>query len=138
MASRCIKICTRWLVLALAILLLATTPITFAQTSPSAVSVFSVWVRLSLRGLSQEEIESILRNMDPKTINEVKARLRRTVLANLQLKKVGEHIQMSRDSDDLSTVISSIETEIRFAGMQNDDLLKLKIKDRYGVRLGRF
>ena len=138
MASRCINICTRWLVLALAILLLATTPITFAQTSPSAVSVFSVWVRLSLRGLSQEEIESILRNMDPKTINEVKARLRRTVLANLQLKKVGEHIQMSRDSDDLSTVISSIETEIRFAGMQNDDLLKLKIKDRYGVRLGRF
>jgi hypothetical protein len=126
------------MVLVLALLLLATTPVTFAQTSPSAVSVFSIWVRLSLRGLSQEEIESVLRNMDPKTINEVKARLRRTVLANLQLKKVGEHIQLSRDSDDLSTVISSIETEIRFAGMQNDDRLKLEIKDRYGVRLGRF
>ena len=138
MTSRCINRCIRWMVLILAALLLATAPVTFAQTSPSAVSVFSIWVRLSLRGLSQEEIESVLRNMDPKTINEVKARLRRTVLANLQLKKVGEHIQLSRDSDDLSTVISSIETEIRFAGMQNDDRLKLEIKDRYGVRLGRF
>lgn len=138
MTSRCINRCMKWMLLILAALLLATTPVTFAQTSPSAVSVFSIWVRLSLRGLSQEEIESVLRNMDPKTINEVKARLRRTVLANLQLKKVGEHIQLSRDSDDLSTVISSIETEIRFAGMQNDDRLKLEIKDRYGVRLGRF
>ena len=80
----------------------------------------------------------MLRNLDDKTLNDVRARLRRTVLANLQLKKVGEQIQRSRDSDDLNTVISSIETEIRFAGLQNDDLLKLAIKDRYGIRLGRF
>lgn len=120
------------------LLLMASTPITLAQTSPSAVSVFSIWVRLSLRGFSQQEIESVLRNMDDKTLNEVKTRLRRTVLANLQLKKVGRQIQLSRDSDDLASVITSIQTEIRFAGMQNDDLLKLKIKDRYGIRLDRF
>lgn len=124
--------------MAMAVLLLAFTPVALAQTSPSAVSIFSIWVRLSLRGLSQQEIESVLRNLDDKTLNDVRARLRRTVLANLQLKKVGEQIQRSRDSDDLNTVISSIETEIRFAGLQNDDLLKLAIKDRYGIRLGRF
>ena len=133
MTSRCMK----WILLAAAGLLLVSTPVGLAQ-APSAVSVFSIWVRLSLRGFAQEEIESVLRNMDAKTLTEVKARLRRTVLANLQLKKVGEQLRFSRDKDDLNNVISSIETEIRFAGMQNDKLLKLQIKDRYGIRLDRF
>jgi hypothetical protein len=127
----------KWLVLATLALLLVATPLTLAQ-APSAVSVFSVWVRLSLRGFSQEEIESLLRNMDAKTIAAVKERLRRAVMANLQLKKIGEHIQMSRDKDDLHNVVTSIETEIRFAGMQNDRLLKLLIKDRYGIRIDQF
>ena len=133
MTSRCMK----WILLAASGLLLVSTPVGLAQ-APSAVSVFSIWVRLSLRGFAQEEIESVLRNMDAKTLTEVKARLRRTVLANLQLKKVGEQLRFSRDKDDLNNVISSIETEIRFAGMQNDKLLKLQIKDRYGIRLDRF
>lgn len=133
MTSRCMK----WILLVGAGLLLVSTPVGLAQ-APTAVSVFSIWVRLSLRGFAQEEIESVLRNMDAKTLTEVKARLRRTVLANLQLKKVGEQLRFSRDKDDLNNVISSIETEIRFAGMQNDDLLKLQIKDRYGIRLDRF
>ncbi len=76
--------------------------------------------------------------MDDKTIEAVKARLRRVVLANLQLKKIGEQIQLSRDKDDLNNVVSSIETELRFAGMQNDRLLKLMIKDRYGIRVDQF
>ena len=78
MTSRCMK----WILLAAAGLLLVSTPVGLAQ-APSAVSVFSIWVRLSLRGFAQEEIESVLRNMDAKTLTEVKARLRRTVLANL-------------------------------------------------------
>ncbi len=133
MFSRWIK----WLVLAVFCMTLFATPPSLAQ-APSAVSVFSIWVRLSLRGFSQEEIESLLRNMDDKTVNEVKVRLRRTVLAHLQLKKIGPQLKNSRDKDDLNNVISSIETEIRFAGMQSDDLLKLMIKDRYGIRLDRF
>ena len=127
----------KWLVLALLGLLLVATPISLAQ-APSAVSVFSIWVRLSLRGFSQEEIESLLRNMDSKTVQAVKVRLRRAVMANLQLKKIGEQVQKSRDKDDLNNVISSIETEIRFAGMQSDKLLKLRIKNRYGIRLDQF
>ena len=127
----------KWTILLATALLLVSTPVTLAQ-APSAVSVFSIWVRLSLRGFSQEEIESLLRNMDSKTLDQVKARLRRAVMANLQLKKIREKVRTSRDKDDLNNIISSIETEIRFAGMQNDELLKLEIKDRYGVRLDRF
>ena len=127
----------KWLVLAAVAMLIVSTPMTLAQ-APSVVSVFSIWVRLSLRGFSQEEIESLLRNMDAKTIANVKARLRRTVMANLQLKKIGEQVRFSRDKDDLNNVVTSVETEIRFAGMQNDEQLKLMIKDRYGMRLDRF
>ncbi len=127
----------KWLVLAAVAMLIVSTPMTLAQ-APSVVSVFSIWVRLSLRGFSQEEIESLLRNMDAKTIADVKARLRRTVMANLQLKKIGDQVRFSRDKDDLNNVVTSVETEIRFAGMQNDEQLKLMIKDRYGMRLHRF
>ena len=117
--------------------LLLASPMALAQ-SPSAMSIYSVWVRLSLRGFAQNEIESMLRNMDDKTLEMVKQRLRRTVMSQLALKKVGQKIGVSRDKDDLTNIITSIETEIRFAGMQNDDLLKLMIKDRYGIRLDRF
>ncbi len=46
------------------LLLLASTPISMAQ-APPAVSIYSIWIRLSLRGFNQSEIESLMRNMDP-------------------------------------------------------------------------
>ena len=126
------------LFIACSLLLLVGTSQPVVAQAPSAMSIYSVWVRLSLRGFAQNEIEAMLRNMDDKTIEAVKQRLRRTVLAQLQLKKIGEQVRISRDKDDLRNIISSIETEIRFAGMQDDDQLKLQIKDRYGIRLDRF
>jgi len=127
----------RWGVLAgLATVLLAT-PASQAQTPPSAVSVYSIWVRLSLRGYSQEEIESLLLNMDAKTLGEVKTRLRRSVLANLRLKRVKERFQASRDKDDLGDVLSAVETEIRFAGLENDAELKFEISEKLGIPLDR-
>lgn len=127
----------KWTKVILTLLVLGflfTGPVSVAQ-GPSAVSVFSIWVRLSIRGYSQEEIESVLSNMDRKTVEEVKSRLRRTVLVNLELKKIKNQLRQSRDSDDLRSIRASVETEIRFAGMQSDPLLRLMIKDRFGVRL---
>jgi hypothetical protein len=113
-------------------------PTSQAQTPPNnAVSVYSIWVRLSLRGYSQEEIESLLKNMDPKTVDEVKTRLRKSVLSNLRLKRIRERFQQSRDKGDLQDVISSIETEIRFAGLENDDELKYEIRENLGIPLDR-
>ena len=131
---------SKWIKLTLGVmvvLMVFLSSVSMAQ-APSAMSIYSIWVRLSLRGYAQNEIESMLRNMDDKTLEAVKKRLRRTVLAQLQLKKVRQKMRISRDKDDLDNIVSSIETEIRFAGMQDDDLLKLMIKDRYGIRLDRF
>ena len=126
----------KWALLGGVLLLTAATPVSMAQ-APSSISLYSIWVRLSLRGLNQSEIESLMRNMDPAAITEVKRRLRETVLSNLETKHVGERFLTSRDSDDLKSVLVTIETELRFAALQNDDEIKLMIRDRFGIPLGR-
>ena len=127
----------RWGLLSTLAALLVASPTSQAQTPPNAVSVYSIWVRLSLRGYSQEEIEYLLRNMVANTLEEVKARLRTTVLSNLRLKRIRERFQASRDKGDLQDVLSSIETEIRFAGLENDQELKFEIRENLGVPLDR-
>ncbi|MBI4082279.1 MAG: hypothetical protein HY423_06665 [Candidatus Lambdaproteobacteria bacterium] len=122
----------RWAALAVIAVVSIATPLSFAQT-PSVVSVFSLWVQFSLRGHSQEEIESLLRNMDPKTIDDVKARLRRNVLVNLDLKHVGRRYLAARDRDDLLVLQETIHTEIRFAGLTSDQELLVQIRERFGI-----
>ena len=131
-----IQRCLRWLLIGTVLLLAAATPVTMAQ-APSTFSIYSIWIRLSLRGLNQNEIESLMRNMDPAAIKQVKERLRNTVLANLETQRVRQRFRRSRDSDDLKSVMTSIETELRFAGLQHDDEVKLMIKDRFGIPMGR-
>jgi hypothetical protein len=126
----------KWTLLGAVLLLAAATPPSMAQ-APSSVSLYSIWVRLSLRGLNQSEIESLMRNMDPKAVTQVKERLRTTILANLRIKRVRERFLVSRDSDDLKSVLATIETELRFAGLEQDDEIKLMIRDRFGIPLGR-
>ena len=105
--------------------------------SPSTVSIYSMWIRLSLRGMDQNEIESLMRNMDPAAIVQVKERLRRTIISNLETKRVRERFLGSRDSDDLKSLYTSIDTELRFAGLQHDEEIKLMIRDRFGVPFGQ-
>lgn len=102
---------------------------------PATVSAYSTWVRLSIRGHNQQEIESLLRSLDEQTLQGVKQRLRQTVLTNLRLKRVGEGFRNSRDSDDLRNVRNTIATEIRFAGLQSDEELLRMIEERFGVRV---
>lgn len=123
-----------WLLISLLLFLAGSIPL--AQ-SPSSVSLYSIWIRLSLRGLNQGEIESLMRNMAPKNIGEVKKRLRKTVISNLMAKKIPERFLASRDSDDLKSVLISIETELRFAGLQNDEDVKQMIKNKLGIPINR-
>jgi len=126
----------KWVLLGSVLLLAVATPVSMAQ-APSAVSIYSIWIRLSLRGLNQNEIESLMRNLDPAAIAQVKQRLRNTVISNLETKKVRERFLTSRDSDDLNSVLNTIETELRFAALQSDDEIKLLIRDRFGIPLSR-
>jgi hypothetical protein len=128
----------KWVLVSAVLITGVAAPVSQAQTPPAlGVNIYSNWLKLSLRGYSQEEIESALSNMDAKTLNEVKGRLRRTVLSNLRLKKVKERFQSSRDKGDLQDVANTIETEIRFSGLENDEELKHLIEERFGIPFGR-
>ena len=120
-----------------ATLLLVGTQDTPAQ-SQRVVNLYSVWVQLALRGHPQEEIESLLRNMGPEKIDEVKTRLRRTVVANLELKNLGSLYRTSRDKDDLNVVVHMIQTELRFASLENDEELRMMIQERFGIPFDQF
>lgn len=124
----------KWMLPVVVLLLVVAAPASMAQ-APSSVSLYSIWVRLSLRGLNQSEIESLMRNMDPKAIAQVKERLRATVLSNLQSERVRQRYLAARDSDDLNSVFTSIGTELRFAGLQNDKKIRFMIRDRFGIRM---
>ena len=128
---------TRQAILFATLMLIVLTPATLAQ-SQRFVNLYSVWIQLSLRGFPQEEIESLLRNMDAQVITDVKNRLRRTVISNLNLKKVGRLYLNSRDTDDLNVVRSTIETELRFSGLQNDEEIKILIQEQFGIDLTKF
>lgn len=120
-----------------AAMLLVGAPIAPAQ-NPRVVNLYSVWVQLALRGHPQEEIESLLRNMDAAVISEVKERLRNTVIANLKLKKLGQNYRASRDKDDLNVVVTQIQTELRFASLENDEEVRMMIKDHFGIPIDQF
>ena len=126
----------KWALILVILVAGVATPVSQAQT-PSSINVYSIWLRMSLRGYSQQEIESALRNMDAKTMDEVRSRLRSTVLSNLRLKKVRERFLASKDKGDLQGVVDTIETEIRFAGLENDTDLKHQIEERFGIPLQR-
>jgi hypothetical protein len=127
----------RTLLMVAIVLLLIGSPVAPAA-NPRIVNLYSVWLQLALRGHPQEEIESLLRNMDPQTIEEVKARLRRTVVANLELKKLGQLYRSSRDKDDLNVIVHSIQTELRFASLENDEEIRMMIQDRFGIPRDQF
>ena len=112
-------------------------PVTSAQNE-GVINLYSVWVNLSLRGHPQEEIESLLRNMDPDRVDDVKARLRRSVMANLEIKRIGSRYRSSRDQDDLNGVTSTIQTELRVASLENDPEVRMMIKDRFGIPFTQF
>ncbi len=128
----------KWALISAVLIVGVASPVSQAQTPPAlGFNIYSNWLKLSLRGYSQEEIESAMSNIGADNMKELKGRLRRTVLGNLRLKKVKERFQASRDKGDLQDVLSTVETEIRFAGLENDDELKHQIEERYGIPLSR-
>ncbi len=99
-----------------------------------SVSVYSMWIDLSLQGYSQEEIEATL-NVPPDALEKLKQRLRKQVMSNLNLRNAKKRLENSRDVDDVSTVLRWIRLEIRFAGMQNDAVLREMIRNHFGIAL---
>jgi hypothetical protein len=96
-------------------------------------NIFSQWVKLSLMGYNQSEIEATLNVYQTEEIQLVKRRLRRNVLNNLVGGNLKQDISLSTTEQELRYIRDKIRTEIRFAGLENDFLVRQMIRHQFGI-----
>jgi len=110
---------------------------TYSQPAKSGGNMFTKWMKLALVGKNQAEIEYFFRNEKESSIQRVKERIRHAIIENLRRAGIKRLISESSDADDLNVVIQKILIEIRYAGLELDQDLRLSIKEEFGVQLER-
>ena len=88
-----------------------------------------------MMGHNQSEIEGILNGTTKQQLMRLKNRLRRDVLDTLMHHNLLSQIELSRTEQDLFMIRDKIRTEIRFAGLENDQLLQRMIRHKFGIAL---
>ena len=105
------------------------------STKDSQENLYSIWIKLSMMGHNQSEIEGILAGITEQQLQHLKNRLRRDVLNTLSHLNLSNEIELSRTEQDLVMIRDKISTEIRFAGLENDLLLQRMIRHKFGIAL---
>ena len=128
---------TKAILIGLLVVLLVGVPPGLGQQPPmdSQGNLYSIWLKLSLMGHNQSEIEAILNRVTPEQLNRIKNQLRRDVLNTLRRLNLHNEISMSTTEQELFTIREKIRTEIRFAGMENDSRLRRMIRHQFGITL---
>ena len=128
---------TKVILIGLLVVLLVGVPPGLGQQPPadSQGNLYSIWLKLSLMGHNQSEIEAILNGVTPEQLNRIKNQLRRDVLNSLRRLNLQNEINMSTTEQELYTIREKIRTEIRFAGMENDFRLRRMIRHQFGITL---
>ncbi len=104
-------------------------------TADNRGNLYSIWLKLSMMGHNQSEIEGILNGTTKQQLMRLKNRLRRDVLDTLMHHNLLSQIELSRTEQDLFMIRDKIRTEIRFAGLENDQLLQRMIRHKFGIAL---
>ena len=128
---------TKAILIGLLVVLLVGVPPGLGQQPPvdSQGNLYSIWLKLSLMGHNQSEIEAILNGVNSEQLNRIKNQLRRDVLNTLRRLNLHNEISMSTTEQELFTIREKIRTEIRFAGMENDSRLRRMIRHQFGIAL---
>ena len=128
---------TKAILIGLLVVLLVGVPPGLGQQRPvdSQGNLYSIWLKLSLMGHNQSEIEAILNGVTPEQLYRIKNQLRRDVLNTLRRLNLHNEISMSTTEQELFTIREKIRTEIRFAGMENDSRLRRMIRHQFGIAL---
>ena len=128
---------TKVILIGLLVVLLVGVPPGLSQQPPvdSQGNLYSIWLKLSLMGHNQSEIEAILNGVTPEQLYRIKNQLRRDVLNTLRRLNLHNEISMSTTEQELFTIREKIRTEIRFAGMENDSRLRRMIRHQFGIAL---
>ena len=128
---------TKVVLVVLLVALLIGVPPGLGKQSPkeSREDLYSIWIKLSMMGHNQSEIEGILTGISQQQIQHLKNRIRRDVLNTLSHLNLSNEIELSRTEQDMVMIRDKIRTEIRFAGLENDLLLQRMIRHKFGIAL---
>ena len=128
---------TKVVLVVLMVALLIGVPPGLGKQSPkeSREDLYSIWIKLSMMGHNQSEIEGILTGISQQQLQHLKNRLRRDVLNTLIHLNLSNEIELSRTEQDMVMIRDKIRTEIRFAGLENDLLLQRMIRHKFGIAL---
>ena len=128
---------TKVVLVVLLVALLIGVPPGLGKQSPkeSREDLYSIWIKLSMMGHNQSEIEGILTGISQQQLQHLKNRLRRDVLHTLIHLNLSNEIELSRTEQDMVMIRDKIRTEIRFAGLENDLLLQRMIRHKFGIAL---
>jgi len=128
---------TKVVLVVLLVALLIGVPPGLSKQSPkeSREDLYSIWIKLSMMGHNQSEIEGILTETSQQQLQHLKNRLRRDVLNTLIHLNLSNEIELSRTEQDMVIIRDKIRTEIRFAGLENDLLLQRMIRHKFGIAL---
>ena len=128
---------TKVVLVVLLVALLIGVPPGLSKQSPkeSREDLYSIWIKLSMMGHNQSEIEGILTGISQQQLQHLKNRLRRDVLNTLTHLNLSNEIELSRTEQDMVMIRDKIRTEIRFAGLENDLLLQRMIRHKFGIAL---
>ena len=128
---------TKVVMVVLLVALLIGVPPGLGQQPPAdnRENLYSIWLKLSMMGHNQSEIEGILNSTNKQQLMRLKNRLRRDVLDTLMHHNLLSQIELSRTERDLFMIRDKIRTEIRFAGLENDQLLQRMIRHKFGIAL---
>ena len=128
---------TKVVLVVLLVALLIGVPPGLGQQTPAdnRGNLYSIWLKLSMMGHNQSEIEGILNGTTEQQLMRLKNRLRRDVLDTLMHHNLLSQIELSRTEQDLFMIRDKIRTEIRFAGLENDQLLQRMIRHKFGIAL---
>ena len=131
------KFKTKMVIIVILIALMIGVPPSLGQQAPQEKqeNLYSIWMKLSMMGHNQSEIESILSDIGEKQLLRLKNRLRHDVMDTLSYLNLRNEIDLSRTERDLVQIRDKIRTEIRFAGLENDRLLPLMIRHKFGISL---
>ena len=129
------KFKTKVVLVVLLVALMIGVPPGLGQQAPKErqENLYSVWMKLSMMGHNQSEIEGILSDITEKQLLHLKNRLRRDVMNTLTYLNLRNEIDLSRTERDLAHIRDKIRIEIRFAGLENDRLLPLMIRHKFGI-----
>ena len=128
---------TKVVLVVLLVALLIGVPPGLGKQSPkeNREDLYSIWIKLSMMGHNQSEIEGILTGISQQQLQHLKNRLRRDVLNTLTHLNLSNEIELSRTEQDMVMIRDKIRIEIRFAGLENDLLLQRMIRHKFGIAL---